>query len=104
MGTNGVHMMKYYYQYDDNGDISAIVKSAGEPLDVNQIVSDFALGHGRKKYNNTTKEVVYYKNTHHATELDEMGEPLVIGIEEDTSKPREQTDAKSIRTRKRRNP
>lgn len=96
-------MMKFYYQYDDNDDISAIVKSAAEPLDVNQIVSDFALQQGRKKYDRATKEIVYYKNKYHATELDEDGMPLVIGIEEDTSKPREQTDAKNIRTRKRRN-
>ena len=96
-------MMKYYYQYDDNGDISAIVKSGGEPLDVNQIVSDYALRGGHKKYNKTTKEIVYYKEKHHTTKRDEMGEPLVIGIEEDTRKPREKTDAKNIRTRKRRN-
>ena len=96
--------MQFYYQYDEGSDISAIVKSISEPLDVNQIVSDITLGSGRKKFDTTTNEIVYYKNKYHATEVDEMGEPLIIGIEEDTNKIREQTDAKNVRTRIRRNP
>ena len=91
--------MKYYYQYDEYGDISGIVKSASAPLDVNQIVSDVAIGHGRKKFDGTTKEIVYYKTIYHATEIDDEGYPLMIGIEEDTSRPREQIDAKNILTK-----
>lgn len=54
-------MMKFYYQYKEDGSIAARVKSDKPPLEVSQIVSDIALPHGYKKFDIVTKEIVFLK-------------------------------------------
>ncbi len=83
----------FYYQYIKDGlltrQIHAIVKSTGEPLDVDQIVTEEALSAGTKKFDPVTKEVIFYKDVY--DENDER-----TGIIEDTSIPRRKIDDANI--------
>lgn len=85
--------MTFYYQYDKDGlltiQISAIVKSSGTPLNVDQIVTDTALPAGIKKFDPVAKEVIFFKDVY--DENDER-----IDIIEDTSIPREKIDDANI--------
>ena len=56
--------MKFYYQYDKDGNISAVVKSNRKPNHARQIVLDGALADGKKTYSEETKEVTFYKDVY----------------------------------------
>ncbi len=62
--------MRYYNQYDADGWITAVVKTAQAPLNVAQIVSDKQLPRGIKKFDARTKEVIFYKRIY--------GEPVLV--------------------------
>lgn len=73
--------MKFHYQHDTDGWINARVKSQRSPLGVSQIVSPSPLENGLKKFDSTTKEIVFYEKIFDL----ETGE--LIETKEDTNKP-----------------
>ena len=81
--------MRWYYQYEVDGMLSARVKSAGIPLHPNQIILETPLITGIKKFDVVTKEIIYYKNIY-----DENEE--IIDTVEDTDIPRVKINAVNI--------
>lgn len=53
--------MKWYYQESSDGVLSIRVKSVNSPVDGDQLIMDQPLLDGRKTYNKSTKEVIWWK-------------------------------------------
>lgn len=56
--------MRFYYQYDSDGWIGAVVKSDNLPVGRAQIASDTALQHGLKRFDTVAKKISFYKTTY----------------------------------------
>lgn len=88
--------MKFYHQTETDGTISATVKSAVAPLNVDQIVLDAPLAPGTKKFDPVTKEVTWFKHIREESEVDGETISTIIDTVEDTKIPRKKIDDANI--------